>query len=51
MERVWGQSQESSFRPVGAEIPPALPSGGVENELGLWSLSRGGRSGLESGII
>lgn len=30
------------------DVSPRNPSGGVESELGLWTVSRGGRSGLES---
>lgn len=47
VERVWGQEQESSSGPVGVEMPPGHSSGDVESELGLWSLSRGVRSGPE----
>lgn len=42
-----GKSQESGFRPVGPEMLPRHPRGGVENELGSRSLSGGERSGLE----
>lgn len=47
VERVWGRDQESSSGPVGVEMPPRRSSGDAESELGLWSLSRGVRSGPE----